>query len=280
MPATTGRPTLPADLADLVGRLADPDPEVRDEGALGELSDRVGAGDADEHLDALADAAVALLGHPEVQARTFGVLAVGLAVDRDRTARTLSPAAFAEALAAVEGWYADEQDLRGWDDTLGWLHALAHGADTVADLGESRHASPEQVQGLLELLARRVVTPSSYRLEQGEDDRIAYAATRLMALDPIEEADVDVLVGTLATAWREGEPGPVAPWQHAAVQVSRALLVHLLLGVSALDDEGRPAAALTVRHAGYAVRQLEQAIAEMYPWLGGGSAGGPSAQEE
>ncbi|HZE00056.1 MAG TPA: DUF2785 domain-containing protein, partial [Micromonosporaceae bacterium] len=33
---------------------------------------------------------------------------------------------------AVGAWFLGETDLRGWDDQLGWLHAIAHGADTPA----------------------------------------------------------------------------------------------------------------------------------------------------
>jgi hypothetical protein len=52
--------------------------------------------------------------------------------------------------AAVEGWYAAysawypaERVTRGWDDELGWLHAVAHGADVASTFAEvlPRHRS-------------------------------------------------------------------------------------------------------------------------------------------
>ncbi|MGW5030708.1 DUF2785 domain-containing protein [Streptomyces nigra] len=52
--------------------------------------------------------------------------------------------------AAFSAWYPQERDTPGWDDSLGWLHAVAHGADAVAafvqvlphrrsDLGPAAH---------------------------------------------------------------------------------------------------------------------------------------------
>ncbi|NNG39004.1 DUF2785 domain-containing protein [Flexivirga sp. ID2601S] len=36
---------------------------------------------------------------------------------------------------AVLAWWPAEQDLRGYDEQLGWVHAVAHGADAVGALG-------------------------------------------------------------------------------------------------------------------------------------------------
>ncbi|WP_437090494.1 DUF2785 domain-containing protein [Streptomyces sp. enrichment culture] len=34
--------------------------------------------------------------------------------------------------AGSTAWYPAERDTRGWDDSLGRLHAVAHGADAAA----------------------------------------------------------------------------------------------------------------------------------------------------
>ncbi|MCB8901830.1 MULTISPECIES: DUF2785 domain-containing protein [unclassified Streptomyces] len=34
-----------------------------------------------------------------------------------------------------ECWYPMEKDLRGHDEKLGWLHGVAHGADTLGRFG-------------------------------------------------------------------------------------------------------------------------------------------------
>jgi hypothetical protein len=34
-------------------------------------------------------------------------------------------------------WWRDEADLRGWDAGLGWLHGVAHAADTLRAFGRS-----------------------------------------------------------------------------------------------------------------------------------------------
>lgn len=263
--------TLPTDLAPLLTRLSDPDPEVRDTGegsALEELTELVASGVLDQDLDAVADDLLAMLGSSPVQGRTFAVLVLGSVLERDATSRSLPQDAYQRVLEGVATWWSSEQDLRGWDDDLGWLHALAHGADTVADLGESRWAGAEDVRALLELAAVRVTTPTDVAMVQGEDDRIAYALVRLLARPGVGEDDVDDLVDELATAWRTSDDGPVAAWRHNAVHVARSLLLHLTLGTSHLGDDGEAAGPVEVPVASYAVGRLSGALAEMYPWLG------------
>jgi hypothetical protein len=74
-------------------------------------------------------------------------------------------------------WWVAEADLRGWDDKLGWLHAVAHGADLAGAFGVSPGLDAADV---LTVIARRVVAPTGYQYAQMEEDRVARAIVRIL----------------------------------------------------------------------------------------------------
>ena len=107
------------------------------------LAGRVTEGRADEHLAALGDAGAALLADPAIQARSFGALLLALVVDRvnvlssgipdhergrrDACGHSTSCAGSPSSSPGIPS----EPDLGATISTLGWLHAVAHGADTL-----------------------------------------------------------------------------------------------------------------------------------------------------
>jgi hypothetical protein len=56
-------------------------------------------------------------------------------VHRDTTAAVLDTQSMLRWTDRFAQWLA-ETDLRGWDDQLGWLQAMAHGADVIGELGQ------------------------------------------------------------------------------------------------------------------------------------------------
>ncbi|MEV8627174.1 DUF2785 domain-containing protein [Streptomyces sp. NPDC051079] len=175
------------DLGELVGELsralADPDPEVRDGAPYGVLYTWLQRGVIDERRRLeLGDEMAARFGDPEVQARTFAPLVLDMVV---------SAGGFrAEWVDAFARWYPSERDLRGHDEKLGWLHAVAHGADLLDRFG--RHAEVDPVR-MLELAAARMTAPTDHVLDQLEDDRLARAVAHVLTRTDLSERD--------ATGW-------------------------------------------------------------------------------
>ncbi|MFB7918851.1 DUF2785 domain-containing protein [Streptomyces sp. NPDC056061] len=99
---------------------------------------------------------------PRVEARTFAPLVLDLLV----------AAGDFEAgwVDAFERWYPAEQDLRGHDDTLGRLHAVAHGVDLLAGSGRHPEVAPVRMP---DLAAARLTAPTDHVYDQMEDDRPA-----------------------------------------------------------------------------------------------------------
>lgn len=210
----------PEALLSLVDDLRSPDPVVRDTGAFTSLAALAVEGRLDRHLVELGVQAMALLRDDEVQARTFGALLLALLVDRDNMTGAATDAAVHAWVASLVGWYAEEPDTRGWDPHLGWLHAVAHGADLLGTLG--LHPAVEPVQ-MLRLGIGRLLTPTPYVLRDMEDDRLGYALaitlTRSELTDPDATEWLDPALRAFATPPAEG----ITPEVTNTIRTLRAL---------------------------------------------------------
>ncbi|CAL9526317.1 hypothetical protein SUDANB120_03947 [Streptomyces sp. enrichment culture] len=211
-------------VAALSRALADPDPEVRDGAPYRVLAAwiRRGAVPADRRL-ALGDEMAERFAHPEVQARTFAPLVLDMLVTRG----DFRPA----WVDAFERWYPAEADLRGHDARLGWLHAVAHGADLLGTFGLRREVPPAR---MLALAAARLTAPTAHVYEQREDDRLASAAARVLTRPDLTEDD--------ATAWLEPLAADLRTLGRGPLPARASNLLRTLHALYLLADRGlRPA---------------------------------------
>ncbi|MEV0291257.1 DUF2785 domain-containing protein [Kribbella sp. NPDC050820] len=166
-------------VAELSGLLRSPDPVLRDVQAYSVLATWIRRGDlSTDQLRSLGDEMVTRLADPEVQARTFAPLILRAIVSAGVFEPTWVP--------PFERWYVAEEDLRGYDAKLGWLHAVAHGADLLGTLG--LHSAVEPVQ-MLRLGIGRLLTPTPYVLRDMEDDRLGYALAATLTRSDLAETD-------------------------------------------------------------------------------------------
>ena len=224
---------LPPAIAILVDDLRSPDPSVRDTGAFTALAGLAEEGALDENLVELGDLAVSRLADPDVQTRSFGALLLALVVDRDNRTGRADDDAVRRWVAPASTWYVDESDTRGWDATLGWLHAVAHGADALGELAASPRLGRDELAGLLNVLLRRAVASTDQPWLQNEDDRVALAVMGVLRRDVLGPDEVCGALDVLAGGWRDAEPGPVTTTADNALRLTRTLYVQLSLGVRA-----------------------------------------------
>jgi hypothetical protein len=133
-------------------------------------------------------------------------------------------------------WYVRERDLRGYVQGRGWVHAVAHGADLIGQLARSRHLSSLEQTALLDVVADRLLAPTSHVWRHGEDDRLAYA---VMAIVHRGDVGVNVLEpwvrrigqGIRQPATRGAAPEWPTPVAVNATNFLRALHLQLALGV-------------------------------------------------
>lgn len=203
------RDLLAAELADA---LADPDPKVRDGAAYAVLATWVGRGVLDDQLDWLGDMMAARLGDPQIQARTFAALVLAWVIERGGYAE--------EWVNAAAAWYPAETDLRGFDPDLGWLHAVAHGADLLAVLGLHQRVRPETV---LDLAAQRLLAQTPYVWRDQEDDRLGYAIALTLTRPDLTATQAAGWLDAVDARFAAGEPGPVPPFASNTMRTLRVL---------------------------------------------------------
>jgi hypothetical protein len=262
----TGRP-----LADLVEQLCDmlaaPDPGVRDDTAYPILAMWTARGVLDDHLTAVGDRMADRLSHDEVQARTFATMILAWVVLRDARTGTLAADRVPRWRAAFAAWWPGEKDLRGWDAQLGWLHAVAHGADTVRAFGRSPRLGEPDLSGLLDLVVDRLLVDAGYLFAHGEDDRIAYALASVLTRPELSVHHATAWLDRLDAAMRAGAPGPVPAWASNSFRTLGSLYVFADRGVRWFDpDAGALAAAVPVPHSEAVLERIAQIL--QLPWRG------------
>jgi Protein of unknown function (DUF2785) len=244
-------------LADAVGELSDalrsPDPELRDRLAYTVLARLVPRLDG-ELRGALGDAMAARFQDPEIQARTFAPLILAALVEQGEF-RPSWPAAF-------EAWYPAETDLRGHDEKLGWLHAVAHGADLLGAFGRCPQVDPAS---MLRLAAARLLARTDHVLRDQEDDRLAYAMALTATREELtEEQSVDWL-DAIAADFEAGEPGPVPAHASNAMRTLRLLYLLADRGVRPSWAEGDP---MPFAHRDPVKRRLAEVLSLVAPFAG------------
>ena len=125
-----------------LARLSSPDPHERDEFAYTELARRIAGGEEDHVLARLGDLMAASFSDPEIQARTLAALILAKVVSRDRVTNMAGQSSVTRWRDAFAAWYQSEENLRGWDDRVGRLHAIAHAADALGAFGRSPRLGP------------------------------------------------------------------------------------------------------------------------------------------
>lgn len=249
LPAEVSQQDAVTELATL---LRDLDPAVRDDLAytvLARLIPRLDAGLCRE----LGDEMAARFTDPQIQVRTFAPLILAPIVRRGE---------FSEHwLSAFESWYPAERDLRGWDDTLGWLHAAAHGADLLGAFGRCPHVAPTS---MLRLAVVRMLTPTDFLFAQMEDVRLAAALALILSREELSEAQSTDWLAPIVENFENGEPGSVPTQISNTVRVLQALYVYADRGVRTAWDGGET---LHPRHPAAIKQHVGAALALALPYL-------------
>jgi Protein of unknown function (DUF2785) len=244
---------MPALIAELSEALRSPDPVLRDEQALPVLAAWIPELDpAARHR--LGDEMAARFSDTEIQARTFAPLVLNMILDQGD---------FDGAwLAAFTRWYPAETDLRGYDPKLGWLHAVAHGADLLGAFGRCPLANPEP---LLDVAAARLLAPTRYLFAHQEDDRLAYAIALTLTRNELTEAQSVGWLDPIRADFEAGEPGPVPAHASNTMRTLRALYILADRGVRPQWNQGEP---MTLGHRDAVVQRLADVLALVSPMAG------------
>jgi len=255
---------------DLLTMLRSADPAVRDEVAYAAMVHRIGGGAEDDDLIALGDEMARRLKDPEPQARTFAALILAEAVERDMATGRATTEAVLRWRDAFAAWYPAERDLRGWDNRLGWLHAVAHGADALAVFGRSPRLGRDDLRGLLGIARERMLAETDHVLREQEEDRLAYALALLLARAELDEEDSVGWLVPISDTFAAGGPGPVPAFATNAMRTLRMLYLHCDRGFFLPGaTRGDTTAEVTyVAHPAALKRALADVLRVTWPYLG------------
>ncbi|HET9092255.1 MAG TPA: DUF2785 domain-containing protein [Acidimicrobiales bacterium] len=251
--------------ADLLDLLTSADPHERDEVAYTELAGRITSGGEDGSLLVIGDRLVGYFEDGRVYARSFAALVLAEVVTRDAMIGALDPAAVHRWLAAFSDWYLEEQDLRGFDDDLGWLHAVAHGADAIGAFARHRLLRRGELGGLLRLARDRVLSSGATLFAAHEDDRVALAMALVLARPEVGGDESVRWLNALEGAFASGEPGPVPPWVSNTVHTLRALYVLVHEGGHV---PGEPSRSFSVPDRDLVTGAIARTLRELFPFIG------------
>src|SRR5215469_1181974 len=265
--AVPGGQPVPDLAEELCTMLASPDPAVRDDTAYPVLAIWTGRGVLDGHLGALGARLADRMRQGQIYERTFAAMTLSWVILRDARTGELDDQAVRRWLAAFALWWPQEKDVRGWDTALGWLHAVAHGADTLRAFARSPRLTLPDLCGLLELAVDRLLADDGYLFAHGEDDRVAYALATVLTRAELPAVHATRWLHRVQAAIADGAPGPVPPWAANTLRTLAALYVFADRGVRWYEpDTGALGAAVPLPHA----EQVKEAIAATLclPWRG------------
>jgi len=201
-------------LGELNTMLGSPDPELRDDIAYSVLATWiyrqriVPVGERMRLLRSWQDnlkAGIGEQGDEGVVLRSFSALALGVLAILDTEAPFLDRDAFSTLLASSLAYLKAEQDVRGFDARLGWLHSVAHTADLVKCLARGRHLQPQEQAVVLTAIADKLAAVST-PLVHGEDERLARAVLSIVGRPDFDEAAFAAWLTTMAPVRQTGVP--------------------------------------------------------------------------
>jgi hypothetical protein len=115
--------------------------------------------------------------------RSFSALILDKAIEADNWWSLLPREDIQRWMGHALAYVAAERDLRGYVAEKGWAHALAHSADMLWVLAQSRHLGASDLERILETIADKVGAPTAYPFLALEDERLAYAVWAALRRD-------------------------------------------------------------------------------------------------
>ncbi|MGD8405473.1 MAG: DUF2785 domain-containing protein [Anaerolineales bacterium] len=104
-----------------------------------------------------------------------------------------------------------EKDPRGYVQSIGWAHALAHTADLLRVLSKSEHTGLVEHKKILNGIAKKLIASSDWVYIHGEDDRLSATVLPILKRDMLPVKSIKEWAGSLTGskwkgAWNEESP--------------------------------------------------------------------------
>ena len=166
----------------LTGCLGDPDPEIRDGVAYTALSQmlRTQLVSIQTVMDLEADLRARLVRPADADGfeAPFAALVLSEVARTDRITPWMGPEERDRLIAATHAYLETLTDYRGYSDSEGWRHGVAHASDILMQLSLNPQLTKPQAEAILTAIALKVGTPD-HAYVYGESERLAAPVTYL-----------------------------------------------------------------------------------------------------
>jgi uncharacterized protein DUF2785 len=197
----------------LIGCLSSPDSELRDKiGYEAYAYWRIGKALDHDTWSLVESSLLAVLDGRDDEAgvaRPFAALVLAEVVHADRDRPFLQKAQRSKLLDAAIRYFTSVRDYRGFDETTGWRHGVAHAADLLGQLALEPDFGRAELDRILAALAGQIVAHDDRVYVFGESKRIAEAVTHVAGRHAFS---IEEWKAWLAAATA---PAPLARWADA-----------------------------------------------------------------
>lgn len=191
----------------LLGCLSSPDPALRDGIAYEALTHWMRSDQLDVATrKQLRDQLYVMLEQSDTDGfrQPFAALVLSEVARTDRITPWMSPEERKAMVDAAADYLESVQDYRGYDDTQGWRHGVAHGSDWLLQLVLNPALERAQLDPMLEAIAGQAVPQSAHAYVFGEPGRLARPVLYLAKRGWLSEAEWMAWFGELPA--RVGDP--------------------------------------------------------------------------
>jgi hypothetical protein len=119
--------------------------------------------------------------------RSFSALMLSVAIARDNADPFLTDGEFRKIWDSAVAYLRTEDDLRGFDSQIGWIHSTAHTADLLKFLARSRYFSRSDQAAMLVVIRNKLST-ANLVFTYGEDERLARAVLSVVRRTDFDDA--------------------------------------------------------------------------------------------
>lgn len=225
--------------------LASRDPELRDGIAFEALAHMLRSKQLDDVTKRalLVDLAARLAADdPAGFEQPFAALVLSEVARADRIDPYLSEDELVKLLVAAQHWFINIKDYRGFSETEGWRHAVAHGSDLLLQLALNPRVDKEGLRLIVSAVGVQVA-PKGHFYINGESERLArpilFAAGRGV-LSEAEWSDWLVKLATPEDAEKVFSSEAGLAWRHNVMSFLQALHMNVVVGSDPKDDVLRP----------------------------------------
>ncbi|MCM3131318.1 DUF2785 domain-containing protein [Paenibacillus polysaccharolyticus] len=136
--------------------------------------------------------------------RSFSMLVIPLLFMRHALSPFLSSERIHQIKDVVYHNVREEKDYRGYDETKGWAHAVAHAADVLEDLAQYNELDEADLSTMLDLVYEKM-TISDRVYSDGEDERMITPVMCILDRNILSQASIQQWIQRFGTVENESE---------------------------------------------------------------------------